>query len=297
MSTEKKFGYVAIVGRPNVGKSTLLNALIGEKVSITTAKPQTTRHQILGIHTKDALQIAYIDTPGLHADQNKKAMNRYMNRLATSVMTDANVLVFVIEAGRWSKEDEAILTQLARVDCPVVLAINKLDKLPDKKMCLPLIADMQHKFAFAHIIPISAKKQENLDELVEVLAGYIPVGAHLFPDDEITDRNEKFRIAEIIREKVILATAQELPYATTVAVELIKLEGKLLRIHAVIWVERDSQKAIVIGTGGEKLKRVGTLARKDIEAMMGVKVFLKLWVKVKSDWTDDERALGSLGYE
>jgi GTP-binding protein Era len=296
MSSISKCGYVAIVGRPNVGKSTLLNALIGKKISIISAKPQTTRNQILGIKTDGATQIVFIDTPGLHHSE-KRAMNRYMNRLASSVISDADVVVFMIDATRWTAEDEMVLQKVETSTAPVILVINKLDKLKDKKLALPLIEKLKEKFAFAHIIPISAKKLENVASLQKTILQMMPEGPHLFPDEQITDKNERFQIAEIIREKLIRATEQELPYSTTVVVESMKEEGKLLDISAVIWVEREGQKPIVIGKNGHLLKHIGTGARKDIVKLLGRKVFLRLWVKVKSDWTDDERALGSLGFD
>lgn len=296
MSQVSKCGYVAIVGRPNVGKSTLLNALIGKKISIISPKPQTTRNQILGIKTTGDTQIVYIDTPGLH-DAEKRVMNRYMNRLASAVILDADVIVFIIEATRWLEDDELVLKKVAEADVPVILVINKIDKLNDKKEILPLIQKYQEKFHFAHIIPISATRKENLDSLEETLADMMPEGPHLFPDEQITDKNERFQIGEIIREKVIRGTEQELPYSTTVVVESMKEVDKLLEISAIIWVERESQKPIVIGKDGERLKSIGTAARKEIVKLLGRKIFLRLWVKVKSNWTDDERALGSLGFE
>lgn len=296
MSTTSKCGFVAIVGRPNVGKSTLLNALIGKKISIISPKPQTTRNQILGIKTTGETQIVYIDTPGLH-DAEKRAMNRYMNRLANAVILDADVIVFIIEATRWLSDDELVLKKVMDANVPVILAINKIDKLNDKKDILPLIEKYSAKYHFAHIIPISAKRKENLESLQKTLLNMMPEGPHLFPDEQITDKNERFQVGEIIREKVIRATEQELPYSTTVVVELMKEEGKLVEISAIIWVEREGQKPIVIGKNGERLKTIGTAARKDIVKLLEKKVFLRLWVKVKSDWTDDEKALGSLGFE
>src|SRR5579872_1414360 len=296
MNTLSKCGYVAIVGRPNVGKSTLLNALIGKKISIISPKPQTTRNQILGIKTLDHTQIVFIDTPGLH-DAEKRVMNRYMNRLASAVILDADVIVFIIDATRWVDDDELVFKKVSEADAPVILVINKIDKLNDKKEILPLIEKYKEKYHFAHIIPISAKRKENLDSLEETLVSMMPEGPHFFPGEQITDKNERFQVGEIIREKVIRATEQELPYSTTVVVESMKEEGKLLEISAIIWVEREGQKPIVIGKNGERLKSIGTSARKEIVKLLGRKIFLRLWVKVKSNWTDDERALGSLGFE
>lgn len=293
--TTSKSGYVAIIGRPNVGKSTLLNGLIGKKISIISDKPQTTRHQILGVKTSGAIQTVYIDTPGMHTTE-KRAMNRYMNRLANSVVTDADVVVFMIEAGRWLEEDEAILQKIISANVRTILVINKIDKMKDRAETLPMIQNLQQKYDFSHIIPLSAKWHDNVSSLEKVITEMLPEGPHLFPDDQVTDKNERFQIAELIREKLIRSTGQELPYSTTVVIESMGEENKLLHISAVIWVEREGQKAIVIGQGGERLKSIGTLARKDIVKLLGRKVFLRLWVKVKSDWTDDERALGGLGY-
>jgi len=295
MSTVSKCGYVAIVGRPNVGKSTLLNALIGKKISIISPKPQTTRNQILGIKTVGETQIVYIDTPGIH-DAQKRMMNRYMNRLANAVILDADVIVFIVEATRWLEDDELVFKKVTEANAPVILVINKIDKLGDKKEILPLIEKFKQKYDFAHIIPISARRHENLDSLEETLVSMMPDGPHLFPDEQFTDKNERFQVGEIIREKLIRATEQELPYSTTVVIESMKEEGKLLEISAIIWVEREGQKPIVIGKDGERLKGIGTAARKEIVKLLGKKVFLRLWVKVKSDWTDDEQALGSLGF-
>jgi GTP-binding protein Era len=289
-------GYIAIVGRPNVGKSTLLNCILGKKISITSPKPQTTRHQILGIKTVDQVQAVFIDTPGIHKTE-KNAMNRYMNRLASSVIADADVIVFMIEAMHWYEEDELVLEKLKQTEAPVILAINKVDLVKDKKTLLPFIEKMQEKFAFTHIIPFSANKTDNVVALEETIFAMLPEGPHLFPDDQITDKNERFQIAELIREKLIQATEQEVPYSTMVEIEDLKRTKKLIDISAIIWVEREGQKAIIIGTGGERLKKIGTQARKDIEKLLNKKVFLRLWVKLKDDWTDNERALKSLGYE
>lgn len=295
-----KCGYIAIIGRPNVGKSTLLNALIGEKISIISRKPQTTRHQIAGIKVIEETQMIYIDTPGLHSNQNKIAMNRYLNRLANGVMADADVIIFLVEAKQWLPEDDAILQQIknnSKKNVPVILVINKLDTLKDKKLALPLIEQYQHKFSFAHIIPLSAKNHENLATLEKQILTFMPEGVHLFPDEQITDRPTQFRIAEIIREKIIHTTGQELPYSTTVVVESIKSDGKKTDIQAIIWVEREGQKPIVIGAGGERLKKIGTAARKEIVHLLKQKVFLRLWVKVKSNWTDDEQSMSGFGFE
>ncbi len=290
-------GYVAIIGRPNVGKSTLLNALLGTKVSITSPKPQTTRFQILGIKTEGASQIIYIDTPGLHQTE-QNAMNRYMNRLASAVIPDAEVLVFVVEALRWTEEDNLVLSKLKAATAPVLLVVNKIDLLADKKELLPYLAEVKDKFSFSQIIPISAERSENLTHLEKEIEKFLPEGPHFFPDEQVTDKNLKFQVAEIVREKLIQATEQEVPYATTVEVEDWKTEEKENRseISVLIWVERDGQKRIVIGKKGERLKWIGIEARKEIEALLKQKVFLRLWVKVKDRWTDDDRALRQLGY-
>jgi GTP-binding protein Era len=292
----KKSGYVAIIGRPNVGKSTLLNCLIGKKISITTPKPQTTRWQILGIKTVDDAQIIYVDTPGLHHDQ-KRAMNRYLNRVASSVLLDSDVIVFVVDVTLWRHEDDLVLERLHETDKPIILALNKIDLLKDKAEMLPFIDKLKEKIPFMHIVPISALKEENVKPLEEEIVKLLPEGGQLFPDDQVTDKNIRFQVAEIIREKLIMATEEELPYTTTVEIEEFKVDEKLTEIGAVIWVERQGQKVIVIGKGGAMLKKIGTQARRDIETLVGGKVFLRLWVKVKEDWTDNEKALRGLGYE
>lgn len=294
--TNYKSGFVAIVGRPNVGKSTFLNAIIGEKLSITSPKPQTTRWQILGIKTNPTSQIVYIDTPGLHREE-KRAMNRYMNRIAASVLPEADVLVFMVDATVWRHEDELVLQRLQTVDKPVILVLNKIDLLTDKAELLPLIDKFKEKYAFAHIVPISALSSENTAHLEEVIATLLPEGPALYPEEQITDKSIKFQIAEIIREKLIRATEEELPYATTVEIEQFQPGEKLTEISAVIWVERQGQKVIIIGKKGARLKKIGMQARRDIENRLGQKVFLRLWIKVKENWTDDDKALRNLGYE
>lgn len=294
--TNYKSGFVAIVGRPNVGKSTFLNAIIGEKLSITSPKPQTTRWQILGIKTNPTSQIVYIDTPGLHREE-KRAMNRYMNRIAASVLPEADVLVFMVDATVWRHEDELVLQRLQTVDKPVILVLNKIDLLADKAELLPLIEKFKQKYEFAHIVPISALSAENTAHLEEVIATLLPEGPALYPEEQITDKSIKFQIAEIIREKLIRATEEELPYATTVEIEQFQPGEKLTEISAIIWVERQGQKVIIIGKKGARLKKIGMQARRDIENRLGQKVFLRLWIKVKENWTDDDKALRNLGYE
>lgn len=294
--TVTKSGYVAIIGRPNAGKSTLLNSLLGEKVSITSPKPQTTRWQILGIQTRGDAQIIYIDTPGMHDDE-KRAMNRYLNRVASSVVHDADVILVMVDATSWRHEDDLVLRQLKDIDKPVILVINKMDLVKDKSELLPLIDKVKNKFNFVHIIPISAKDEDNTDVLEEEIAKLLPAGELLFPEDQLTDKSVRFQVAEIIREKLIKLTEEELPYTTTVEIEEFKEGERLTEIGAVIWVERQGQKIIVIGKKGEKLKKVGMQARREIEKLIEKKVFLRLWVKVKENWTDDDRSLRSLGYE
>ncbi len=296
MKAIEKCGYVAIIGRPNVGKSTLLNDLVGQKISIVSPKPQTTRNQILGIKTVEGVQAVYIDTPGLHQTE-QRAMNRYMNRLANSVIADADVVVFMIEATRWYDDDDTVLEKLQHATAPVILVINKTDLLKDKSRLLPLMSRLNERFSFAKIIPMSAKKHDNVAELEKIIMDFLPEGPHFFPDEQVTDKDERFQVAELIREKLIQLTEQEIPYSTTVIVESMKLEGNLLNISAIIWVEREGQKPIVIGKEGALLKKIGTLARKDIEKLFNKKVFLRLWVKVKSDWTNNDRLLQGLGFE
>jgi GTP-binding protein Era len=294
--TTMRCGYVAMIGRPNVGKSTLLNCLIGEKLSIISPKPQTTRWQILGIKTLANAQIIYIDTPGMH-NEEKRAMNRYMNRVANSVIDGADVIVFVVDALKWKEEDSLVLSKLEGIKQPVILAINKVDLVKDKTELLPWIERIKEKFAFTHIVPISALKADNTDMLEKEITSLLPFADPIYPEDQLTDRSVKFLVGEIIREKLIQLTGKELPYTTTVEIEQYKEVGTLTEIGAVIWVERDGQRVIIIGKKGAKLKKIGIQARRDIEELIGSKVFLSLWVKVKSGWTDDERALKGLGYE
>jgi GTP-binding protein Era len=296
MKTPSRCGYVAIIGRPNVGKSTLMNCILGQKISITTEKPQTTRTQILGIKTVGADQFVYIDTPGLH-EAGKLAMNRYMNRMANSVIGDADVILFIIEADNFGNDDEKVLQKIQNTSSPVILVINKVDKLKDKATLLPFIEKMQAKFAFTDIVPLSARKDDNVDTLQTIIATFLPENPHFFPDDQVTDKPINFQLAELIREKLIQATQQELPYSTLVEIENFEDKTKFIEISAIIWVEREGQKAIVIGKDGDLLKLIGTRARKDIEKLLDRKVFLRLWVKVKEGWSDSERALKNFGYE
>lgn len=295
--TDKRYcGFVAIVGRPNVGKSTLLNQLLGQKVSITSRKAQTTRHRILGIDTEGAYQTIFVDTPGLHIEE-KRAINRLMNRAATSSMGDVEMVVFVVDGTRWTDDDDMVLGKLRGLRCPVVLAINKVDLIKDKEALLPHLQWLGQQMNFAAILPISAEKGTNVDKIRQLARESLPEGAHYFPDDYITDRSSRFMAAEIIREKLMRFTGDELPYSVTVEIERFKVEDDgLYHIHGLILVEREGQKKMVIGNKGAKLKTIGMEARLDMERLFGTKVFLELWVKVKAGWADDERALRSLGY-
>lgn len=293
--TDLASGFVALVGRPNVGKSTLLNAVLGQKVSIATRKPQTTRHRILGIHQRDDAQIVYVDTPGLH-EGGRTAMNRYMNEAAGSALSDVDVVVFMLEAGRWTDADERVLQRLQTVRAPVVAVINKADRLHDKNRLLPEIEALAGRYDFAAVVPVSALKSDKLDALESALIEALPRGPALFPRDQITDRDERFMATELIREQLTLMLGDELPYASTVEIEAFEQEGQLRRIAAIIWVERVGQRRIVIGEGGEQAKRIGAAARLQMEHLLGGRVYLKLWVKVREGWSDDARLLKSLGY-
>jgi GTPase len=293
--SQSRCGYVAIVGRPNVGKSTLLNGILGQKISITAHRPQTTRHRILGIKTVGHRQALYVDTPGLHLAR-KGALNRYLNRTATSVLADVDVVVFVIEALRWTDEDAYVLGLLGEVKAPVILVVNKVDRLADKRELLPHLQALAQKREFAAVVPLSASTGANVEALERTVIDLLPERDPFFPEDQITDRSERFLAAELIREKLTRRLGQELPYALTVEIEQFKEEGGLARINAVIWVAREGQKKIVIGKGGALLKEIGRQSREDMEALFGRKVFLQLWVKVREGWADDERALRSLGY-
>ena len=295
-NTPFRCGMVALVGRPNVGKSTLLNALIGFRLSIISPKPQTTRHRILGIANSDDGQILYVDTPGLHRGA-RKAMNRSLNRAARAAIAEVDVAVQVIEAGRWTDEDQAVYAALDERGIPRLLAVNKVDRMRDKGALLPFMAGLAEQHAFDEVFYISALKHTGLAELEQGILARLPERAPVFGEDDVTDRSERFLAAEMVREQLMLRLQQELPYATTVEIEqFAEREDGLTEIHAVIWVERDSQKAIVIGAGGEQLKAIGTAARRRIQSTLGRRVFLRLWVKVRNDWGDDENALKRFGY-
>ena len=293
MSESFRCGYVALIGKPNTGKSTLMNALIGEKLSITAHRPQTTRHQILGIKTTDHYQCIFVDTPGIHQDQ-KKAINRYMNRAATSMLDDVDLICVLLEVRDFNQDDEQILQMVKNHD-KVVLVLNKIDQINKNEM-LPLMQKLGELMPGVDIIPVSALKQDNLEQLMGNIEQYLPAGIPHFPDDQLTDKPMRFIVAEIVREKLFRMLTQELPYSITVNVEHYKTEADLVKISASIWVERKSQKGIVIGKGGKQLKKIGSEARRDIERLVDNKVFLQLWVKVREDWSDDERSLAAFGY-
>jgi GTP-binding protein Era len=294
--SDMRCGFVAVVGRPNVGKSTLINALMGTKVSIVTAKPQTTRHRILAVHTTADTQIIFVDTPGLHRKAGK-AMNRMMNRTAASALADADLVLFMSEAGRWTEEDGDVLQRLQSASGPVIAVLNKVDLVKPKEKLLEIISEMAGRQEFADIIPVSAKKNDNLATLLSLIPGYLPESPRLFPEDMQTDRSVEFHAAETIREKLTLSLHQEIPYGLTVQIERYETEENRTTINAIIWVERDSQKGIVVGKGGGVLKRVGREARLELKGQLQRPVHLELWVKVKDNWADSEKDLLSLGYE
>ncbi len=295
MKSLERTGYIAIIGRPNVGKSTLLNHILGEKISITSRKPQTTRHRILGVKTMGEFQFIYVDTPGLH-DHEGRALNRYMNRTALSAIHDVDVIVFVVDALRWTEGDDWILTRLSQSKAPIILAVNKIDKLSDRSQLLPYLEASAKRHDFFKIIPISAKNGDQLIELQKSAGECLPQHPHLFPPDQLTDRSDRFIAAENIREKLMRVLGQELPYSLSVTIDAFEEEEKIVRIAATIWVEKVSQKPIIIGEEGSRLKMVGQRSRLDLEKYLDKKVFLKLWVKVKTGWSDDEKSLHQLGY-
>lgn len=294
--SDYRCGFAAIVGRPNVGKSTLLNALLGHKISIVSPKPQTTRHRILGILTQPKAQIIFVDTPGLHAG-GQRAMNRHMNRAALASLQDADVNLFVVEALCWTDEDQRVLDELGKQSTPIVLVLNKVDKALPRERLLPFIEEISRRAHFAEVVPVSALKRNQLEGIPGLIARYLPVSPPHFPPDQLTDRSQEFQAAEIVREKLTLRLRQELPYGLTVGIEQLKEEDGRLLINAVIWVERNGQKAIVIGHGGEQLKEVGRAARLEMSERFARSVHLELWVKVKENWSDNEMALRQLGYE
>ncbi len=289
-------GFAAIVGRPNVGKSTLLNALLRRKVSIVSPKPQTTRHRILGILTRPEEQIIFVDTPGIHSGA-RRAMNRHMNRAALASLQDADVNLFLVESLIWTDEDQRVLEALKQQQRPIIAVVSKVDKITPRERLLPFIQELSRRADFVEVVPLSALKNSNLEQLPAIIARHLPLSPPHFPPDQVTDRSPEFQAAEIVREKLTLRLRQELPYGLTVALEQFKEEDGRLLVHAVIWVERTGQKAIVIGQGGEQLKEVGRSARIEMSNLFGQPVHLELWVKVKENWSDNEMALKQLGYE
>ena len=289
-------GFIAIVGRPNVGKSTLLNKILGQKISITSRKAQTTRHRIVGIHTEGAYQAIYVDTPGLNIEE-KRAINRLMNRAASSAIGDVDLIIFVVEGTKWTEDDEMVLNKLRAAKAPVVLAINKIDNVKEKDELLPHITKLSQKFDFVEILPISAQRGKNVHILQKIVRDSLREGVHHFPEEYVTDRSQRFMASEIIREKLMRFTGEELPYSVTVEIEQFKVnERGVYEINGLILVEREGQKKMVIGAKGQKIKTIGIEARADMERLFDAQVHLELWVKVKSGWADDERALRSLGY-
>ena len=293
----QRCGFIAIVGRPNVGKSTLLNRILGQKISITSRKPQTTRHRIMGVDTQGDFQAIYVDTPGLHIEE-KRAINRLMNRAANSSLSDVNLVFFLVDGTHWTDDDEMVLTKLQKSNFPVVLCVNKVDNVPDRNQVMMHMMDMSKKMEFVDVVPISAKHGRNIDVLREHVRKHLPKATHHFPEEYVTDRSQRFMASEIVREKLMRFTGEELPYSVTVEIERFDYNPDTdgFHINALILVERHGQKKMVIGKGGEKIKTIGREARLDMEELFGRKVFLETWVKVKSGWADDERALRSLGY-
>jgi GTP-binding protein Era len=289
-------GYIALIGRPNVGKSTLLNQILQQKISITSRKPQTTRHSILGLKTEGNVQYVYVDTPGIH-QRSPKTLNRMMNKTALTVLRDVDVIVFLLDALHWKPDDAYVLQMIQQTNVPCILAVNKIDKVKDKKTLLPWIGEMSARHAFVSIVPLSARTGDQVDVLQQTLKPYMPEGPFLFPESQCTDRSTRFMCAELIREKIFRFCGQELPYSTTVEIESYKDEEKIIRIHALILVDKPNHKQMIIGEKGAKLKEIATLARVDMERLVGKKIFLECWIKVKSGWSDNERILKQLGYE
>ncbi len=296
-SDNQHCGFVAIVGRPNVGKSTLLNQLLGQKISITSRKPQTTRHRIMGVETEGDHQAIFVDTPGLHIEE-KRAINRLMNRAANSSLSDVNLVFFLVDGTHWTSDDEMVLTKLKKLDFPVVLCVNKVDNVKDRNDIMLHMQSLSERMDFVDVVPISAKLDKNMDVLRKHVREHLPKATHHFPEEYVTDRSQRFMASEIVREKLMRFTGEELPYSVTVEIERFDYNPQTdgFHINALILVERTGQKKMVIGKGGEKIKTIGREARLDMEELFERKVYLETWVKVKSGWADDERALRSLGY-
>jgi GTPase len=293
----QRCGFIAIVGRPNVGKSTLINELLGQKISITSRKPQTTRHRIMGVETDGDYQAIYVDTPGLHIEE-KRAINRLMNRAASSSLSDVNLVLFLVDGTQWTADDEMVLNKLNKANFPVVLCINKVDNVKDRNEVMLHMQEISKKMTFVDVVPISAKNGKNIDVIRKLVREYLPLAVHHFPEEYVTDRSQRFMASEILREKLMRFTGEELPYSVTVEIERFDYNPDTdgFHINALILVERSGQKKMVIGKNGEKIKTIGREARLDMEELFGRKVYLETWVKVKSGWADDERALRSLGY-
>ncbi len=297
MASSYHCGLITLLGRPNVGKSTLMNKLVGQKISITSERPQTTRHRIVGIKSGKEAQLIFVDTPGLHKKAGK-AMNRLMNKTARGSLIGIDCVIFVVTANGWREEDAVVLNALQEVKVPVILAINKIDRLKDPKVLLPLIEESTKKMDFAEIVPLSARTGKNVDKLEIILARYIPEQQALYPGEQLTDRNDRFLAAELLREKVFRNIGQEVPYAATAVIDQFKVDDNgVLHIDAIIWVEKAGQKAIIIGKHGRQLKTIGSQARQEMEKLFHRKVFLQLWVKVQKDWSDSEQALQQFGYD
>jgi GTP-binding protein Era len=290
-----KFGYIALIGRPNVGKSTLLNCFLGKKLSITSKKPQTTRHRIMGIKTFDDIQLVFLDTPGLHVGE-KGALNRYMNRAALKTLTEVDVVLFLVSGTNWTEEDAWALKKIKETNLPTILVVNKIDLIKQREELLPFIEQRKEEYDYKAIVPISALKGDQLDTLQACIIDNLKDEMHYYEPDQFTDRSDRFVAAEIVREKLMRFLGQEVPYNLTVTIDAFEEAKKLIKIAAIIWVEKAGQKAIVIGKGGEMLKRISTQARLDMEEYFEKKVYVQTWVKVKSNWSDDERALNQLGY-
>jgi GTP-binding protein Era len=295
-TTAFRAGFAALVGRPNVGKSTLLNALVGEKVSIVTSRPQTTRHRVLGVLNRPGVQLAFVDTPGLHLGE-RRALNRAMNRTAAAALADADLVVFVIEALRFGEEDEAVLQRIRDSGRECVAVVNKVDRVNPRDQLLPFVAQLSEQHGFLDIVPVSAQNGVNIDRLIEVIGSRLPESPELFPPEQRTDRGIEFQIAETVREKLTMELVEELPYGIAVEIEKLAEEDGQLVVHAVIWVDRSGQKPIVIGAKGSRLKRIGQKAREELNARLNRRLHLNLWVKVREDWADDARALAQLGLE
>ena len=295
MSEEFKSGYVSIVGKTNAGKSTLLNNILGQKIAITSRKPQTTRHRFLGIKTEGNHQIIFVDTPGFHSGQ-KRALNRYMNKIATNAMRGVDIVLYVVDNLNWSEEDLERVQSISH-ETSIILVINKTDKLNDKNLLLPFIEERSKDSVFSHIIPISALKSIGVEELVGLVNDKLPLGSHLYPEDQVTDISEKFLASEVIREKCINKLGDELPYRISVSIERFSELKKIIHIDSVIYVEKQSQKGMLIGQSGSRLKSIGTASRIELEELLDSKIMLKTWVKVKSGWSDNESVLPSMGYD